>query len=89
MIFLYQDKCFLLSGWMHTGFTLCMLGTFSCIFVVCVFQPPFLKNPPLRNTLRLSNSLDPYQFNKMSGLIWTNHAFCKDNKRKAIAVLTH
>ena len=59
----------------------------SCIFVVCVFLPIFFKkNAPLRTTLRLSNSLDPDQFSKMSGLIWTN-AFCKDYKQKAIAIL--
>ena len=45
------------------------------------FNNLFKKNPPLRNTLRLSNSLDPDQVNKMSGLIWTN-AFCKDNKQR-------
>ena len=42
--FSYQDKCFLLSGWMYTCFTLCMLGTFLCFFVVCVFNHLFKKS---------------------------------------------
>ena len=56
-------------------------------FLLSVFLTIFLKSGQW-NTLRLSNSLDPDQFNKMPGLIWTN-AFCKDNKQKAIAILTH
>ena len=76
-------------GWVHTCFTLCMLGTFLVhAFLLSVFLTIFLKNPPLRNTLRLSNSMDLDQFNKMSGLIWTN-AFCIDDKQKAIPILTH
>ena len=74
---------------MHTSFTLCMLGTFKVhAFLLSVVLTIFLKSPPLRNILRLSNSLDPDQFNEMSGLILTN-AFCKDNKQKSIAILTH
>ena len=34
----YQDKCFLLNGWMLTCFTLCMLGTFLVhAFLLSVF----------------------------------------------------
>ena len=67
-----------------------MLGTFLVhAFLLSVFfNNLFKKNYPLRDTLRLSNILDPDQFNKMSGLILTN-AFCKDNKQKASAILTH
>ena len=36
--FLYQDKCFLLSGCMHTCFTRCLLGTFLVhAFLLSVF----------------------------------------------------
>ena len=42
--------------------TLCMLGNFACFFVVCGF---FLKltfsKKSFRNTIRVSNSLDPDQ----------------------------
>ena len=62
---------------------------FHAFLLSVFFNHLFFKIPPLRNALRLSNSLDPDQFNKMLGLIWTNHSFCKDNKQKAIAVLTH
>ena len=38
MLFLYRDKCSLLSGWIHTCFTLCMLGTFLVYaFLLSVF----------------------------------------------------
>ena len=40
----YQDKCFLLNGWMLTCFTLCMLGTFLVhAFLLSVFLTIFLK----------------------------------------------
>ena len=40
--------------------TLCMLGNFACFFVVCLFfsKLTFSKNS-FRNTIRMSNSLDP------------------------------
>ena len=42
--------------------TLCLLGNFSCFFVICWFfsKSTFLKNS-FRNTIRVSNSLDPDQ----------------------------
>ena len=57
----------------------------SCIFVVCVFNNRFEKSSIEEHPQIV---MDPDQFNKMSGLIWTN-AFCKDNKQKLIAILTH
>ena len=36
--------------------TLCLLGSFACFFVFSVFV--FFQNPPFRNTIRVSNSLD-------------------------------
>ena len=44
--------------------TLCMLGNFSCLFVICGFvfyKINFFKKRNFRNTIRVSNSLDPDQ----------------------------
>ena len=64
--------------------TLCMLGNFACFFVVCgfFFKINFSKKS-LRNTIRVSNSLDPDQAERfvgpdiLSGLIWVQ-TVCKD-----------
>ena len=63
--------------WMDAA---CMLGTFY-VFLLSLFLNQ-------KNTLRVSNSLDLDQFNKLSGLIWTN-VFCKDYTEKVIPILTH
>ena len=46
-----------------TIITLCLLGNFSCFFVVCCFffKINFWKNS-FRNTIRVSNGLDPDPF---------------------------
>ena len=42
--------------------TLCMLGNCSCYFVICVFfQNQLSRKNYFRNTIRVSNSLDPDQ----------------------------
>ena len=55
----------------------------SCIFVVCVLNNLCKKNSTEEHPQIVKNSLDPNQFNKMSGLIWTNAL------QKSIAFLTH
>ena len=44
------------------GLTKCMLGNFACFFVVCCFfsKSTFSKNS-FRNTIRVSNRVDPDQ----------------------------
>ena len=46
------------------GLTLCLLGNFACSFVVCWYfsKSTFSKNS-FRNTMSVSNSLDPDQGN--------------------------
>ena len=46
----------------RSGLTLCMLGDFSCSCcrLLTFFKINFFKNP-IKNTIRLSNSLDPDQ----------------------------
>ena len=46
----------------HLSLSLCMLGNFACFFVICgfFFKLTFSKKH-LRDTIRVSNSLDPDQ----------------------------
>ena len=42
--------------------TLCMMGNFECFFPSAdCFQYHFCAKNSLRNTIRVSNNLDPYQ----------------------------
>ena len=57
---------------MNVSLPHCMLGNFSCFFVVCWYflKSAFWKNS-FRNTVRMSNSLDPDQASDdLSGRIW-------------------
>ena len=47
--------------------THCMLGNFSCFFVVCGFFYSVFKKKYFRNTIRVSNSLDPDQARRFVG----------------------
>ena len=49
--------------WLNLCLPLCMLGNFACFFVVCgfFFKINFFSNKSFRNTIRLSNCLDPDQ----------------------------
>ena len=51
--------------------TLCLLGNFACSFAICYFfsKSAFSKNSS-RNTIRVSNSLDPIRLDILSGLIF-------------------
>ena len=65
---------------------LCMLGNISCFFVVCGFFFFFSKKS-FRNTIRVSNSLDPDQARQnmpdiSSGLIWVQ-IVCKGYQQMA------
>ena len=41
--------------------TLCQLVNFSCLFVICYFFKIIFFEKKIRNTIRVSNSLDPDQ----------------------------
>ena len=64
---------YLKMNWSHTFcmsekglLTLCMLGNFACFFVVCGFFNTCSKNS-FRNTVSVSNSLDPDQARRFVG----------------------
>ena len=46
---------------MQAGFTLCMLGNFSLLSADFFSKLPFSKKISFRNTIRVSNGLDPDQ----------------------------
>ena len=87
--FLYQDKCIFIKRMDAYSFHTLYAGYFfsSCIFVVCVFNN-LLKKSTTEEHPQIVKQFGPDQFNKLSGLIWTK-SFCKDNKQKSIAILTH
>ena len=63
--------------------TLCLLGNFACFFVICwFFKINFLENP-FRITIRVSNSLDPDEAWRLSGLIWVQ-TVCKGYQQTAL-----
>ena len=62
----------------HLLFTLCMLGNLACFFssTVFFFFKSTLSKISLRNTIRVSNSLNQDQAGVLSGLIWVQ-TVCK------------
>ena len=50
--------------------SLCPQGIFSCFFVVCYYFQNQISNRYFRNTIKVSNSLDPGQARFLSGLVW-------------------
>ena len=68
--FFYVCYCVCICQIYSALLTLCMLGNFACIFVVCFFffffffvffNYFFFQNKSFRNTIRVSDSLDPDQ----------------------------
>ena len=57
--------------------TLCLLGNFACFLSAEFFLSSF------RNTIRVSNSLDPEQAQQMSGLVWVQ-TVCKGYQQKTL-----
>ena len=88
MIFYIKINAFyLVDGCIPASHFVCWVLFYA--FLLSLFFNHLFKISFTEEQSQIVNMLDPDQFNKISGLIWTNHAFCKDNKQKAIAVLTH
>ena len=64
---------------------ICPVGNFEFSFDLCwiFLNQPFSKNS-FRNTIRVSNSLDPDQARHLSGLIWVQ-TVCKGYQRTTLA----
>ena len=56
------------KNYSQTWLTHCLLGNFSCFFVVCwFFSKLFFWKKSFRNTIRMSNSMDPDQARRFVG----------------------